>query len=148
MENVWTKINDEIPTYVKSLCQKYDMFCVKIAPLKTAIVGKKFALIITIDRFYTDVVYVYKEDKNILLYSCGDYFAEKYNDEDRVGLLSGNGADILVRNDIVVTVNGLVNKWGDVLEGKREWIDKFKKSSRFSVGNLAVAEVKQLEPYI
>ena len=124
------------------------MFCLKIAPLKTAIVGKKFALIITIDRFYTDVDYVYKEDENILLYSCGDFFAEKYNEEDRVGLLSGNGADILVRNDIIVTVNGLANQWGDVLEGKREWIDKFKKSSRFSVGKLANAELKQLEPFI
>lgn len=148
MENIWTKINDEMPTYVKSLCEKYKLFCVKISPLKTAIVGKEFALIITIDRFDTDVFYVYKEGKNMILYSCGNYFAEKYNEEDRVNLLCGSGADILVRNDIIVTTNGLISKWGDVLEGKREWIDKYKKSSRYSVGRLADAEVKKLETYL
>lgn len=148
MENIWTKINDEIPTYIKSLCEKYKLLCIKISPLKTAIVGRGFALIIAIDRFDTDIFYVYKEGKNMILYSCGNYFAEKYNQEDRVNLLSGSGADILVRNDIIVTTNGLISKWGDVLEGKREWIDKYKKSSRYSVGRLQDIEINKIEPYI
>jgi hypothetical protein len=147
MENIWTKINDEIPIYMKYLCEKYNLFCAKICPLKTAIVGKGFALIITIDRFDTDVFYVYKEGKDTILFSCGNYFAEKYNEEDRVNLLCGSGADILVRNDIIVTTNGLISKWGDVLEGKREWIDKYKKSSRYSVGRLPDVELKKIESY-
>ena len=36
MRSVWTKINDDIPEYMKIICEKYKLFCVKVSSIKTA----------------------------------------------------------------------------------------------------------------
>lgn len=95
MENIWTKINDDIPLYMKNVCKKYKLVCIKISPLKTALVGERFALIIAIDRFDATVSYLHMNGKEVKVYSCDNYFAEKYDANDRVNLLNGEGQNIL-----------------------------------------------------
>jgi len=148
MENIWSKINDDIPLYMENICKKYKLVCVKISPIKTALVGKDFALIIAIDRFYAVVSYLqHMYGKDIKVYLCDSYFAEKYDAKDRVNLLSGEGAEYMVRNNIIIIANGLLNKWANVLEGEIDWIEDYKKSKWFSEQKISLREISKIEQY-
>ena len=63
MNNIWTRINDDVAMYMKSICEKYKLVCIKISPLKTALVGEGFALIIAIDRFDATVSYLHNDSE-------------------------------------------------------------------------------------
>lgn len=148
MESIWTKINDNIPQYMDNICKKYKMKTVKISRLKTAIIGRDFALVLFIDRFDVDISYLYRENEKLVALLCDNYFAEKYDKQDRINLLTGTGAEILVINDLIIIANGMLNKWYYVLEGKKEWIDDFKKSKWFAYGSISKDEYRILEKYI
>ena len=60
MDNLWTNINDNIPMYMNKICNEYNLVCVKISPLKTAMIGDGFAIMIAIDRFDIEIYYLYK----------------------------------------------------------------------------------------
>lgn len=147
MENIWTKINDDIPLYMENICKKYKLVCTKISPLKTALVGKKFALIIAIDRFDATVSYLHMNDEDVKVYLCDNYFAEKYDANDRVNLLNGEGAEYIVRNNIIIIANGLLNKWTNVLAGEMSWIENYKKSKWFSEQKLSLREMYEIKQY-
>lgn len=147
MENVWIRINNDVPKYMKNMCDKYNLFCIKVSSLKTALVGKRFALIIAIDRFYVTVSYLYMEDKDIKIYSCGNYFAEKYDNDDRINLVMGEGVENIIRNNIIIIANGLLSKWKNVLEGEMGWIENYKKSKWFSVERLLPEEIDKIKQY-
>lgn len=91
MENTWTKINDDVPFYMEDICRNHNLVCVKISDLQTALVGKDFAIVIGIDRFYAEVSYWHKQGRRIKEYACGNYFAERYDANDRVCLLEEEG---------------------------------------------------------
>lgn len=148
MENTWTKINDNIPQYVKKINKQYNMMCIKISPLKTAMIGKGFALIIGIDRFDASVSYVYKVRDELTVLLCDNYFAEKYDIDDRKDLLSENGAEASVINNLIVISNGLINKWNNVLSGENGWIADYKKSRWYAVGKMTPDEMRIIEKYI
>ena len=144
MDNLWTRINDEIPKYMTKLCQTNNLKCVKVSELKTALVGAGFAILIAIDRFDIELYYLYKKGNEIIKHQCGNYFAQAYDSKDRENLLDGEGADILVRNCILITEHGLSSKWKDVLEGDIKWLDKYKKSSRYITERLTSDEINVL----
>lgn len=148
MENIWTKINDDVPLYMENVCKKYKLVCIKISPLKTALVGKKFTLIIAIGRFDATVSYLYMDGKKIRVYLCDSYFAEKYDADDRVNLLNGEGAEYIVRNNIIIIANGLLNKWRGVLDGKMDWIESYKKSKWFSEQKIPLEEIEKIKQHM
>ena len=96
MDNLWTNINDHIPMYMNKICKEYNLVCVKISPLKTAMIGDEFAIMIAIDRFDIEIYYLYKRDPDMGKYHCGSFFAQAYDSQDREDLLSGEGADIYI----------------------------------------------------
>lgn len=144
MDNLWTKINDEIPIYMAKLCYEHNLKCVKVSDIKTAIVGKDFSILIAIDRFDIELYYLYKNGDNIIKHPCGSYFAQAYDSKDREDLLNGEGADVYVRNCIMITAHGLASKWKDVLEGDKKWLDKYKSSSRYAIERLTSDEIDAL----
>ncbi|ROR29180.1 hypothetical protein EDD66_103115 [Mobilisporobacter senegalensis] len=148
MENIWTKINDNIPGYMQKINKQYNMTCIKISPLKTAMIGEGFALIIAIDRFDANVSYVYKVKDEFIVLLCDNYFAEKYDTDDRKDLLSEDGAETSVINNLIVISNGLISKWNNVLSGENEWIADYKKSRWYAVGKMTPDEMRIIEKYI
>lgn len=140
MDNLWTNINDNIPMYMNKICKEHKLECVKISPLKTAMVGERFAIMIAIDRFDIEIYYLYKKGRDIVKYSCGSFFAQAYDGHDRENLLSGEGADIYIRNCILIAAKGLADKWENVLEGDTMWLEKYKSSSRYAKENLTADE--------
>lgn len=145
MKNIWIKINEDLPIYMQHICIKYGLTCTKISLLKTALVGNGFALIIEIDRFDAKVSYLYKEKNRVNVFLCDNYFAERYDSDDRINLLEEEGAENIIRNNIIIIANGLLNKWGNVLEGQREWINEYKLSKWFAVGRILPEELKIIE---
>lgn len=140
MENLWTNINDDIPMYMSGLCEEHNLKCKRISPIKTAIIGNKFALIIAIDRFDIEIYYSCKKGENIVKYPCGSFFAQAYDIKDRENLSGGEGADAYVRNCILVAARGLNSKWNSVLDGDTKWFEKYKVSSRYSIEKLTDEE--------
>ncbi len=148
MENLWTNINDDVPKYMEDLCKEYHLKCVKVSPIKTAMFGEKFAIIIAIDRFDIEIYYLYKIGQEIVKHPCGSYFAQAYDSKDRENLLCGEGADVSIRNCLLITARGLASKWENVLRGDTVWLEKYKKSSRYAIEKLTNEESAVLEKYI
>lgn len=148
MDNIWTRICDDISQYMEEICENYKLVCVKIAPLKVALIGTDFALIIAIDRFYAKVSYLLREIDGYELFLCDSYLAEKYDDSDRTDLIDGDGADIYIRNNLLIIASGLVNKWKNILSGDKSWIDDYKKSNRYSVGIMSQEELEKINAYM
>lgn len=140
MDNLWTHINDDIPIYMRELCKEHNLKCVKVSVIKTAMVGDKFAIIIAIDRFDIEIYYLYKKGKDIVKHPCGSFFAQAYDSKDRENLIRGEGADVYIRNCLLITANGLASKWADVLEGDIKWLEKYRSSSRYAVEKLTSDE--------
>ena len=44
-------------------------------------------------------------------YPCGSFFAQAYDSQDREDLLSGEGADIYIKNCLRIVAKGLVSKF-------------------------------------
>lgn len=144
MENLWTNINDDIPMYMSELCKEHNLKCVKVSAIKTALVGDKFAIIIAIDRFDIEIYYLYKAGNDIVKHPCGSFFAQAYDSKDRENLLSGEGADVCIRNCLLITAKGLTGKWKNVLEGDTKWLEEYKNSSRYAIEKLTSDEVEAL----
>lgn len=144
MNNIWTEINEEVPYYMRKVCEKYNMKCEKLTSLESVLFNKKCCLIIQINRFETDMLYLHKEREKISAFQCGSYLALRYDDDDRKGLINDSRAGNTVRNDLIITATGLVSKCEDVLLGKKDWLEKYKQSSRFSEVRLSPEIVKLL----
>ncbi|MDE7063215.1 MAG: hypothetical protein K2O73_08230 [Lachnospiraceae bacterium] len=140
MENLWTKISNRVPQYFESVSRKYELSFAKISELKTAIVGNKFAIIISIGRFDVDVFYATKVDDKKEVLQCGNFLAERYTDEDRQGLLEGEGAENIVLNNLKVIASGIENKWAEILRGETKWIENFRDSKWYSTVRLTQEE--------
>lgn len=147
MNNLWANINDNIPMYMYEICKKYKLECVKISPLKTAMVGNRFAIMFAIDRFDVEIYYFYQKDRDIVKYACGSFFAQAYDSQDRENLLNGDGADIYIKNCLLIAAKGLASKWKDVLEGDTNWLEKYQNSSRYAKRNMTVDERTVFEKY-
>lgn len=140
MDNLWTNINDNIPMYMNKICKEYNLVCVKISPLKTAMIGDEFAIMIAIDRFDIEIYYLYKRDPDMGKYPCGSFFSQAYDSQDREDLLSGEGADIYIKNCLLIVARGLASKWENVLKGDTKWLEKYRSSSRYAKENLTADE--------
>lgn len=144
MENLWAEINERVPQYFEFISKKYKFNFVKISTLKTAIVGNKFAIIISIGRFNVDVFYATIIDGKREVLQCGNFLAEKYTYEDRQNLLVGEGAESIILNNLKVIASGLESKWGALLQGDLNWIEDFRKSKWYSVASLTQDECNVL----
>lgn len=142
MDSLWANVNDDVPMYMMELCKEHDLKCVKVSPIKTAIAGDKFTIIIAIDRFDIEIYYLYRKGKDIVKHPCGSFFAQAYDSKDRENLLSGEGADIYIRNCLLITARGLNSKWKNVLEGDTKWLEKYKSSSRYAIEKLTNDEIE------
>ena len=147
VDNLWTNINDNIPMYMNKICNEYNLVCVKISPLKTAMIGDGFAIMIAIDRFDIEIYYLYKKNSDIGKYPCGSFFAQAYDSQDREGLLSGEGAEIYIKNCLMIVAKGLASKWENVLEGDKKWLEKYRSSSRYAKEKLTADEKGTFEKY-
>lgn len=149
MKDLRESINDDIPYYFGNLAIKFGFGFLKINNIKTALVKDEFALIISVDRFYIVIEYVYRNsDGNLVKLCCDSFFAEKYDDEDRQNLIQAGNAKDKILNEITISRFGLKNKWSEMLEGNKEWIEDFSKSRWFSIVKLADDEKKSLEEVI
>lgn len=146
---LWTKLNDEVPIYLDDIIKDFNLNPIKINELKTALVGKNYALIIFIDRFYAGFYYVTRdENKNLIQYNVDSYFTIKFDDEDRQNLIEEETAKELIINNLIIINQGMRNKWSTVLEGNQDWISDFKKSKWFAVSNLREDEIQILDKLI
>ena len=149
MKNVWTEINENMALYFKDLLETYDMKAVKVSSLSTALINKRFALIISIDRFEVDVYYVYRANAGQLkILSCGSFFTEKYDSNDRQDLILVSKAGDFIINCLTVIAHGLKSKWNDMLKGDTAWMEKYKSSKWYSEMQLRPEEEKVLSQYI
>lgn len=133
MNDLWEELNDNVPSYLETIINNYQLKVVKLNHIKTALVNKNYALIISMDRFHVDVDYLTMEDgKKMIKYNISNFLAEKYDEKDRTNLVEGNTAREIIINNLIIINQGLQNKWETILLGGKEWIIKFKQSKWFS----------------
>jgi len=149
MEDIWEVLNDEIPYYFSDIAEEFSFGFIKINKIETALANNKFALLISLDRFYIVVDYVFRDEHGELIkYNCDSFLAEKYDENDRKNLLEGKNAKEQIINEFSIARNGLKSKWNKVLNGNTDWFEDFKKSRWFSVSKLTRDEVKSLDGII
>lgn len=132
MKNIWTELNNNVSKHMEKVIHCYSLKCVKIGELNSALVGKGFAIIISIDRFYVTISYLTKCDNQYVLFQCNNYLREKFDSKDRAGLIDNDDIKNDIINELVIISNGLMDKWKDLLNGDKTWIDDYKKSRWYS----------------
>lgn len=142
--NIWETLNDRIPDFFGNFQNDFGISFIKITDISTAMIGSGFAIIIKIDRFYIDVIYVMKNNNVIEAYQCGSFFAEKYDENDRKKVIVGQGAEVFIINELNVLSDGLYSKWKNVLYGDKKWIEEYKISKWFSRVRLSENERRRL----
>lgn len=142
--NIWETLNDRIPDFFGNFQNDFGISFIKITDISTAMIGSGFAIIIKIDRFYIDVIYVMKNNNVIEAYQCGSFFAEKYDENDRKKVIVGQGAEVFIINELNVLSDGLYSKWKNVLNGDKKWIEEYKISKWFSKVRLLENERRRL----
>lgn len=140
MQDIWVRMNENIPKYFGLISQKYNLRIVKISSTKTAIVGSKFAIIILIGKFTVDVYYATRIGSSKEILNCGSFLAEKYSLENRQDLLKNDEAESIIINELKVISSGLVSKWETILLGDLNWIAEFKNSRWYSKAYLTQDE--------
>lgn len=150
MDNLWTQLNNAAPQYLAATISQFSLQVAKLGDLETALIKENhYALIISIDRFAADVDYVMcGSDGQLVRYQCGNFLAEKFGNDDRQGLISGDTAKELVINNLIVINNGLNSKWNDLLNGDSSWIEAYKRSKWFSDRKLRQDEIDILGEYL
>lgn len=137
MNNLWADLNKDIPKYFHHLAEKFSIQFVKISNLKTALISERYAIVVAIDRFDVDIQYIFRDEKGeLVVLGCGNYFAERYDENDRTNLVNGNGAKEIIINNFIVIGNGLENKWEEVLRGDIGWINEYRKSKWYNEKNV------------
>ena len=63
-------------------------------------------------------------------------------------MLHKAGADVYIRNCLLITEKGLSSKWENVLEGDTKWLEKYKSSSRYAIDKLTNDEKEVLTKYL
>ena len=135
------KINNMVPSYFEKIITQYDFQSVKISEVTTALYKNNFALVIGIDRFYADIDYIYKDDKNqIIKLYCHNFFVEKFAGSNNLYLPALTTVEDHIINDLLAICDGMLKKWKNVLEGKREWISDFKLSEWYEARLLSGKE--------
>jgi len=61
--------------------------------------------------------------------------------------LSGEGAEIYIKNCLMIVAKGLASKWENVLEGDKKWLEKYRSSSRYAKEKLTADEKGTFEKY-
>ena len=135
MMDILERLNNEVPEYMKGICQKHHLMCRKLDSLSTALVGKNYAVVFSMDRFRVDLSYIYKEGPDYRWENCDNFLSERFDDEDRKNLLPNLGVEAHIRNDLSVLAHGLESKWPDVLAGHKEWLRDYKRSIWYSESN-------------
>lgn len=149
IENIWTQLNKEIPSYFKTIISDFQLRVIEITEIETALVSDKYAIIISIDRFAAEISYIRRNDSNKLKkYNCSSFFAEKYSQDERNNLLEVIEAKEIIINDLMIISKGLLSKWRCVLEGNMDWIEDYKKSSWALESDLRDFELEKLKQYI
>lgn len=149
MDNLWTELNKQIPIFLKIIIDEFQLKVIEITEIETALIGSNYAILISIDRFYAEVDYVNRNSANELKkYRCSSFFAEKYDEKDRVNLLEEHGAKEMIANNLTVISRGLLSKWRSILEGNVDWLETYKESSWASESYLHDFEIKKLNHYI
>ena len=145
MKSVWMEMNDKIPLYMKDIMKKYHLKCVKMGDLSTALVGKNFAIILSIDRFSVNASYMKKIQSDYIIFLCNNYWAERFDSDDRIDLINKDDIESVLINNLIVIANGLMSKWGYVLEGDDNWINEYKKSEWYSIRKANEIEYKKIK---
>ena len=147
--DIWTKLNDEVPVHFRNIIDEFSLNIVKISNIETALVGKNYVILISIDRFYVEIDYISRNSDNKLeKYKCSNFFAEKYDETDRTNLLEGKGAREIIINNLKVINNGLLNKWRNILEGDKRWMEDYKQSDWKMISELRDFELEKIKVYI
>ena len=132
MNNEWTRINEAVKCYMRDVCRVYSMRCEKISDLESIIYNERICILIQIDRFHVELLYVFKNGEEVKGFRIGDYLAMRFDDTDRRGIIKSKEAGDDVKNSLIIIANGLISKCSDVLTGNMNWINKYKQSSRYS----------------
>ena len=148
MGDIWENINNDMPKHMNKIYEKYNLKFVKLSHVRTAMLGDDFAIVIGIGRFDAAIWYVYREKERLVVLDFDRYITNKYDSEDRKGLIDGKGARIQVINYLIVIQRGLLSKWSNILEGDKEWIKDYKKSNYYYQRELQEKDRCILEKYI
>ena len=148
LNTVWTRINEDVPEYMKKVCEKYGMVCEKISPLETILYNRKCCLIIQIDKLHITILCVKDINGKMHAYDCSSYFAMRFDNEDKQGLITVEKAGDNIKNELIVVANGFVTKCEDVFTGDKNWLKSYQDSSRCSDVRLTSETINVLKARI
>lgn len=108
-----------------------------IEGLNSALVKDNYAIVLSVDRDYVDINFLYKEGTRIINYWIHPFLMENLDDEDRSVCREKYNVEDKLINYLLIYENVLSKKWQNILMGQMDWVEDYnKKCSMRSVREL------------
>lgn len=112
---------------LQSMANKYNL---KYYDFKSnvALAGKDFAILFQFGRGETDITYLFLKDNDLIEYPFNNFVVSSVTKEDRVGIERKEGLYEHALTDLRIIVKSLENHLSEILQGKTEWFEIYRKS--------------------
>lgn len=119
------KVNNEIPKIFKKIVKKYKLKHMRINGLNSAFVKDNYAIIMSVDRDYVDINFLYRDGTKIIKYWLQPFLIENLDDEDRSVQRVEKDFNTKLINYILLYEKTLSSKWQSILMGQMDWVERY-----------------------
>lgn len=111
-----------------SIINEYHLKYVDILNDTIALIGRKYALVVTIHLDNMYVQYVFRnEENNYIGYNVSSYFVSKFDSDDRRGIDAPNNVEETLVAIFNIWSRGLPRHWSNMLKGDLAWLQDYEK---------------------
>lgn len=111
----------------KEIIERYHFEVVPINEHEVALVGKGFAISVSVSREGATVYYIMvNEQQELIEYWFDNYICSKFDTKDRENYGKPANYNERIISELKVTASGLLNHWDNVLKGDQGWIEEYK----------------------
>ncbi len=111
----------------KEIIEKYHFKIVPINEHEVALVGKGFAISVSVNREGAFVYYIMmNEQRELIEYWFDNYICSKFDAKDRENYGKPVNYDERIVSELKVTASGLLHHWDNILKGDQGWIEEYK----------------------
>ncbi len=139
------RANDEIPIIFEDIINKYNFNIKKTHSGETVIYKDDYGIVFNGDRDYVNIYFLKKEGDKIFSYWIQPFMMDKLTDEDKSNKREGNDNYTTLINYLLIYEKVLQTKRENMLMGKMDWVEDFKKSSMWSIRELYPKEYSRFK---
>ncbi|MBE5927101.1 MAG: hypothetical protein E7270_09090 [Lachnospiraceae bacterium] len=122
------RVNDMIPVIFEEVIRKYGFKFKRIKSIESVLYKDDYALTMSVNMDYVDINFLKKEENKIVKYCIQTFVMQSLDENDKSNKREGSDIETKLINYLRIYEKGLQTKWENILMGKMDWVENYKKS--------------------